>query len=787
MRTINYACVALLLAAACGSEQAACPGESSDNIACTADICDQATNQWVHVPDNGACGSAQVCTLTGCADSALTGTAYLFGHDPADPAHDHSGITVTLLQAGASGSAAGSAASVTTAADGTWSIGAEPGAYTVQYTKAGYFTVTTPGVVVAGVGGGVAPTVTLSRSQRFNASTFTDYIYNLAYTPSHTAVVEMTYSPVDGDPIAYVTPLDGSHGTVTIPMPTTSPIIGDDALLWYQDNNVWSAPLDGSSQPCIVGSAITSGGATGSITIVGTPKTYVVLEKVDPATGLQSLWTAKTDCSVPPPTAAAWTESDANHPIQASDYDGFECRSSSGWLYNDEHTVLFFTQDNNNPATSIGAHRIDFASNTSADVPFTIPFHFNVISNALVSPDGEHVYGAAELLSGGSDENGNTFVDGAIRGFMADVTAESLTTPITLAPVVNANLVYETGTQVGYEEVDWALGAVAWTPDSSGVVYSECCGPDFWIVNDNLRYWKVGAASATDLASYTTYPGNQSCFDLSFFGNGVVGYPSTQSGSNYSITALDGTATTQVIDSSGLSTIIDPTTGATTGPASYVDPATGAAYLVWAEPTTAGGSTPNIIKSAAVTPSPLSATVTTLGSAIASTCSFSGALSTDYFYELCANTGTITAFPPSSATASGQFTGALAPLYAVPGANAIAFEQQDGRIWGASNGSTFGSDAVYLVASTVDSEAINGMAFLDKWLVYYDPGQQITRVSNVSAGGVIDEPLSSCNPTTDTMPTMDNAGSNLWFPAAECITNGDADYRTYMAPTANLP
>lgn len=419
-------CVVSLIAnTGCGEVKSACSGEESDGVDCTLDICNPDTGVWAHVPDNSGCDTGMACTVNGCVPgAALSGNAFLLGHDKDDAMHDHSGIKVSLVSPVADGEL-----STTTAADGSWTLPVAAGTYTVTYHKDKFFDQTSPNVVVSELGGHT-PDVTLTHYQVTNS---TDKIvtsggYNVTYSVDKTAAAISGLT--DAGQTIFGLKLDGKSEAVPLVVAPNQYAVTSDRLVYVTSNNVWSVPLDGSQPPTLLGTGPING--TG---FVGQPGTYTLIYK---STNTQtSFWVARTDGSIIPPTTPAFTTSDQNHPY-------------AGGVADDQSGLVFTNNYNYDGPGQV--HRIDFATNTAVNL--NVGNAFSSLYNTSVSPDGKSVYFF------GYFNNGSIY---HYRGVVMPISGATLTSS---AQAANPN--------GNGDNLDGQCYGYGWLGDSSAYATGDC-------------------------------------------------------------------------------------------------------------------------------------------------------------------------------------------------------------------------------------------------------------------------------------------------------------------------
>jgi hypothetical protein len=152
-------------------------------------------------------------------------------------------------------------------------------------------------------------------------------------------------------------------------------------------------------------------------------------------------------------------------------------------------------------------------------------------------------------------------------------------------------------------------------------------------------------------------------------------------------------------------------------------------------------------------------------------------LSNRTFYQLCSNTGTLTAFTQATTAPAGTLTNVTSGLYPLETADRIAFSKTDGLLYSAPNTGALASTVLLSGKSNLGSDPYP----IGSWVLVPDTVNELTLISKAD-GSVIDEPLFRCNAAYGSF--IDKTNTHLWTPNAYC---GTYDIRALHAPVANLP
>lgn len=694
-------------------------------VECTVDLCNANGAQWAHIPDHNRCDPGQACDPTaGCvAGGVLSGNATLLGHT------DHSGITVTVE--GVEG------ATATTDAMGNWSIIIGAGTYRVTYSKDKYITQTSPDVVVVPEASDGAPPVELSHSERVGPDhVFTPfYGYDSFLNADKTFLIEYVQGAFGTT--YYATAMDGSTGPVhLVTNPSNIRFTGTHAV-WNEGNIVYSRPLTGASAPVNLSSTITGG----SISVFGTPGAYTVIRRVRqlPTFNESSLYVAKTDgSSLAGP--AIWTQPDNAHTL--------------GSYAGNDSFGLFTVSNNSNPSGPPGdavattpIYRVDFAAGTATAVD--IGFATNDLSFFSVSPDQSRVYGYVRQFTGTRHW---------YRGFIADIAAG--------APRLAANYGTAGTTQTIFH--DYPSNTDGWLADGTLIFRTTYWHNGSAYQGGELKIWPPTGDAITLSGTNQTYP-YYIQFSPLYVLNGAIAWR------EYPINYI------RVVGMADAATIYNlDTTGLASGVWTKVGTGTGGSYIAWTQ-VPSGTNLPNKVFGANIPTTVASQPPTVqLGPNVPATCSFEGTLSGTTFFQLCSETGTLTAYAAASNTPAGTASGVHGSLFTMPDADRIAFRKTDGNVYTASNAGTLAD--VTPLATKADGNA--PIKAVGTWVLYRDAEQQLTRVSKAD-GSVIDEPLSDCDMAGSGDLYLNEAGTHLFGSFARC---GDFDTMNLVhAPTANLP
>jgi len=558
---------------------------------------------WLALVPALGCGS-----VGGSSDATLSGTATLLGHT------DNSGITVTLKE--------DTKATATTAADGTWSLSAPVGAYTVQYAAPSYENLAQEGVELTGTGG-LAPAATLVHYQKWNTPRFFTSGGNAQLTPDQNTAVVTYFEGSIATAVAFA--LDNSRPPVELG-PITSFTLTNDHIVWTNGVTVFARPLDGSKP------AYELGHASGIQIICA--KAYTAWRVYNPTNGLYSIYYAKTDGTVAARTTPVFTQQDGSHPI-------------ANYFCNDSRMMLFTHNTSAYPPTDSQAstpmHRIDFATGTTADVSVGLPTSY--IYTYAQSPDGNYVYGYLEKYNSA----GPLYDD--FRGFVASVSGNNLTDAVSISA---------SGGGVNYSYADYPYSYFGWLPDSSGVLYQTYTGNG---VAGDLKIWKAGGTASSSVATVGTFT------NVALLGK-MIGYQDTST-NYYKVAGPDGTVAT--IDTSGNGLVGAPTF--TTG--------TSDVYLMWHEATALNSGYVAKALGADVNLAPFTATPVTFGASLPSTCVLTDALSNTTYFQACGD-GSIAAFPKSTGTAAATISDAdkFTSIAAIQKLDEALFSKSDGTLYG---------------------------------------------------------------------------------------------------------
>lgn len=710
-----------LASTGCGEVQSGvCAGEQVDDIACTVDICDGEAKAWAHIPNDDLCEAGQRCDPTaGCvAAGALSGVATLLGHT------DHSGITVTV--AGIEG------ATAMTDAMGKWSIVIAPGTYKVSYSKDKYFGQDSPEIIVLAEASEVAPSVELAHGEKLADDREITGGYGTQMNPDKSYLIE-------GINLAfgtayYATPTDGSKGPTII---TTNPSgiqYTNTHAVWTQGGQVFSRPLSGATEAVRLTANVTGT----SFAVLGTPGTYTVIRRTRPAAGYTelTLHIARTDGSMLA-GAALWTTPDSTHQL--------------GSLVTNDTTALFVVSNSSaNPPADAPANTPLYRMNLSTGTVTAVNMGFATNNGSIqsVSPDGTKVVGYL-------CQNQSTGYQWC-RGFYGPLT----TGVPNIAPnpgVAPSSHVYQ----------DYAASIDGWMADNS-VVYRT----NYWYngstgvyAGGELKVWTGTSSPATlDQANPAYYYSSLSTYVLN---NAVawLGYPDRY----LKVAPTTATPTVTTLDST--QTVAGIYTKTSTG--------TAASYLAWTQQP-GGTSYPNKIYGVNLTPNFAAApTVVQLGATLPATCQFEGILSNTTFFQLCADTQTLTAYPAASATASGTHAGVQGSLGALKDADRVGFRKMDGNIYTASNAGTLGADVKPVMTK---GDFATNIINVGSWVLYRDSVRNLTRISKAD-GSVADEPLFDCDGSTGQV-WIDPGATRLFISSARC---NNISYGMLHAPVTNLP
>jgi hypothetical protein len=711
-----------LSATGCGEvESGLCAGEQVDNVSCTVDICDGEAKTWAHIPNDDLCEAGQRCDPTaGCvAASAITGNARLLGKD------DHSGITVTVN--GVEG------ATTTTDAMGNWSLTVPAGSYTVTYSKDKYIPETSPELIALAQASDTAPDVELAHGEILGDERTISQNYGSTTNPDKSFVIEAV--PSGFGSTYYATPADGSKPpTLLVANPNNITYTNTHAV-WRQGNIIYSRPLTGATPPISLTSTLTGG----TIEYVGTPGVYTVIRRVRnlPTYSESSLYIAKTDGSQLA-GAAVWTQPDATH--------GFNT------LVNNDSFALLALYNNSNasgPPGDAAANtpivRIDLTAGTTATV--NVGYAVNSANFGSISPDGSRVYGTMYQYTGSQSWT---------RGFIGNISAGTMT----LAPNPGLGSSY-------YICHDCIYNFSGWLADNTFVFNTGTWYTGSSYLGGEGRVWLPNGSIGT---LWPSDPNYYYCYGM-YLLNGAVAWREGCSAKQLKVATVSATPTVYNLDTSGLASNVWIKTGTgTTG-----------SYIAWTQ-VPGGSQLPNKVFGANIPVNLASGApvAVQLGPNIAANCSFEGTLSGTTFFQLCGETGTLTAYPASTATASGTLTGVQGGLNALVAADRILFRKVDGNVYTAANTGALGAD-VKVVATKVDGNA--PIANVGSWLLYRDSASYLTRVSKAD-GSVIDEPLFDCDMVGSGQLWLNTAGTNLISTASRCQT---IDYGLTHTPTANLP
>lgn len=655
-------------AAGCGEvEDSSCPGEQSDNVACTLDVCNAEGGGWAHIPNNNLCEAGQACSPTaGCvAGGSLAGTAKLLGKT------DHSGITVTVN--GVEG------ATATTDAAGAWSILIPPGRYTVTYSKDKYISETSPDIVVVADAADVVPEVELAHGEELGFERPITGGYSSFQNVDKSYLIEVVGSAFGN--AYWATPMDGSTGPSLIVASPNQIFFTSTHAVWTESNIVFSRPLTAATEAISLSSTISGG----SLSIVGTPGTYTVIRRTRPLPTYHetSLYIARTDGSTPAGTAV-WTQPDAQHT-----YFDFVNGDTYGLL-----SVQNSTNNNGPPgdaAAQTPIHRIDFAANTSTAL--NIGFAASWVDFRSVSPDASRVYG--HVYTQLAPCCATPFEQ--YRGFIGSIASGAMT----MSP--------STATSTYYSVFhDYGQYFDGWTPDNTLIFRTTSWYNGSGNVGGELKAWFANGTLATFASNPSTYYN----FNPVLL-NGAIAW--RDSGS-LRVAGITTSPTAYTLDSSGLVSGFWAKAG--TG-------ATGS-YVAWTQ-VPAGTQLPNKVFGANIptTVTSLPPTVQ-LGPNIPATCSFEGALAGTTYFALCPETGTLTSYAAASNTPAGSTSGVHGSLFLV-GSDRVGFRKTDGSVYSTSNSGTFAD--LKAIATKVDGNS--PLPVVGSWMMYRDATAGLTRVSKL--------------------------------------------------------
>jgi hypothetical protein len=718
---IHIASIIMLLvgtAAGCGEvEDSSCPGEQSDNVACTLDVCNAEGGGWAHIPNNNLCEAGQACSATaGCvAGGSLGGSATLLGKT------DHSGIVVTVN--GVEG------ATATTDAAGAWTILIPPGRYTVTYSKEDYITETSTEIIVLADAAEVAPATELAHGEMLAADRTITGSYGSSQNPDKSFLIEAIATPFGT--AYYATPMDGSKGPVHIVTSPNAIQYTNTHAVWTEGNIVYSRPLSGANEPVNLSSTITGG----TITIFAVANTYTVIRRnrTLPTFTESSLYLAKTDGSMPA-GAAIWTQPDAQHTL-------------AGYVGNDAVGLIGVNNTSNasGPPADTNATkpllRVDLASGTVTAVD--IGFATTSIGFQSVSPDNTRVLGYVRQYTGSQNW---------YRGFVGNISSGAFT----LAP--------NPGLGSGTTFHDYPSQIDGWLADNSVVFRSEYYYTGTAYAAGELRVWPVTGAPVTLIGTNQSVP-YQNFYHNVYLLNGAVAWR------EYSTNALrvaSATSSIYTLDSTGFVSSVW----------SKVGTGTGGSYLAWTQ--VPSGNLPNKVYGANI-PAVLSSQPPTvqLGPNIPANCSFEGTLAGTTYFQLCSESGTLTAYAAASNTPAGSTTGVHGSLSTVTTSDRIFFRKTDGFLYSASTTGTFAD--VKAVSTKADGNS--PIAAVGGWVVVRDGAAQLTRISKAD-GSVIDEPLFDCDMAGAGQLWLNTASTHLFATSARC---GNISFGMVHAPTSNLP
>ncbi len=481
-----------------------------DDDSCKSATCGSDCNAAGYA--SGTCvDNACQCAAAPAPGGTISGTALLFGHDAADPAHDHSGITVSVV---------GTSLTTTTAADGSYTLADVPqGGYQLAITKPKYLDGNVPSVVAVSTATTIAPTVTLNHGKLVGALTTAPYAppNEALYSPDRSHVLlEIT---TDLNPSTTSLVSLASDGSSAVPIHTYAPntfvtlqpyiAISNDSVV-YQDysqdgGSLWREPSDGSALPSLVipvpgtfGSQLQLIAVTGKFAFV-----YVTDTSKTPA---YSIVAAHTDGSG---TAVVWQQAASQIPFLVRAGDDYLVYAISD---NTGTTTAIHAYDPNTGTdtvaslagfTSLGPVTVTrdkqwaLFTGVQAGVSHTLVYHVGATTVAVST--GQSGAPARDQVESMADSSGFVFPDTTTTAgvWFFGTTVTPATNPIQLIPFANNN-----GTQPIPTHLHGSVVVYSDTADSGNLKIVTVPTPGSLVPTtytldgrpNSQTYWQVDAA-----------------------------------------------------------------------------------------------------------------------------------------------------------------------------------------------------------------------------------------------------------------------------------------------------